>query len=530
MRTLADKVLLAHQRSVPLVAITTADPRSTLRSVTQRLRKDSDSSAMVAVEWDLVQGLRGVTPEGREWEEGCKGSGSQDETGFPRPDPTVNDPVAFLGLIRGLPADSVAFFHSAHRFLLDTPEFTGVSQGIANLRDLFKENNRTLILLCPDIQLPAELQDDVMVFDEPLPTREELEGIVDRVHRWAGVEGRPLPVNDGVRAAAADYVTGLSAFAAEQALALALTQEGVNLQLLRELRRRSIEQTPGLTIYKGDERYEDVGGVEYAKEFFGRILGSSHRPRAIVYVDEIEKALAGAGGAASDSSGVSQDILGTLLSFMEDSRVNGTICFGPPGCSKSLIAKATGNQGNIDTIQFDIGALKGSFVGQSERNIRRALKVIDAASAGRSYWIATCNAVKPLPGPLLRRFTHGILFFDLPEGQERKAIWQVHLRHYALTGDRGMDLPDDRDWTGADVRNCCELARDFNITPREASRYILPVAVSNPELVAELRREAQGHYKSAATGEIYQRSTSPSLPPAPLRPPPREPRAPWLET
>lgn len=511
MATLSDRVLRAHRCSVPLAAITTADPRFTARSLARDLTERVTAGPLVAVEWDLVEGLGGLNDAGQDWVERWLGEASRlRSTQFddgPAPDPTIGKPVDFLIAARQLPARSIAFFHNAHRFLEGSDRAVAVVQALSNLRDRFKTNFRTLVLLGPDIRLPAELKDDVVIFEEPLPGKEELGKIVDASHLVSAGDGGGtirIPLDDKQRAWIIDSVAGLSAFGAEQVLAMAMTKEGCNLDIVRELRRRTIEQTPGLSIYKGGEAYGDIGGIAYAKEFFGKVLASRNAPRAIVYVDEIEKAIAGASGHLADSSGVSQDILGTLLSFMEDRRCNGTICFGPPGCSKSLIAKATGNQGKIDTIQLDVGGLKGSYVGESERNIRQALKVIDAASAGRSYWIATCNSLTALPAPLLRRFTHGVMFFDLPDAEERQVIWKVHERAFGLEDWQVRARPDDKSWSGADIRNCCELAHEFEITVLEASRHIGPVAVSSPELIEGLRQQAHARYKSASTGELYR--------------------------
>jgi hypothetical protein len=52
---------------------------------------------------------------------------------------------------------------------------------------------------------------------------------------------------------------------------------------------------------------------------------------------EIEKALAGSGG--SDTSGVSQGMLGALLTFMQDEGATGCIFIGPPGAAKSAPSK-----------------------------------------------------------------------------------------------------------------------------------------------------------------------------------------------
>jgi AAA+ superfamily predicted ATPase len=90
----------------------------------------------------------------------------------------------------------------------------------------------------------------------------------------------------------------------------------------------------------------------------------------------------------------------------------GMIFIGPAGCAKSAIAKACGNETKRPTICLDFSGLKGSYVGESEGNLRSALKVIDAVGQNSSLFIATCNSIGVLPPELRRRFNLGIFFFS----------------------------------------------------------------------------------------------------------------------
>ena len=62
------------------------------------------------------------------------------------------------------------------------------------------------------------------------------------------------------------------------------------------------------------------------------------------------------------------------------------------GTAKSMVAKAAGNSAGVLTIKLDLGALKGGIVGESEANIRQALKVIQAVSGGKPFFVATSNS------------------------------------------------------------------------------------------------------------------------------------------
>jgi hypothetical protein len=273
-----------------------------------------------------------------------------------------------------------------------------------------------------------------------------------------------------------------------------------------------VNDTPGLQVWSGAERFDTLGGLEQIKGLLRRILAGRQAPQTIVFLDEIEKALAGATGPVGDSSGVSQDALGCLLSHMQDRGAAGLIFVGPPGTAKSAVAKAAGAEGGIPTLRFDLGATKGSLVGESEQKVRQALKVIDAVSDGRGLWIATCNKVAVLPPELRRRFKFGTIFFDLPDEDERAAIWRIYRRKYDLPADD--PLPADAGWTGAEVETCCQLAWQLRIPLREAAGYIVPVSQAAPEAIEELRRQAEGRYLSASSAGVYRRPTPPEPKPA----------------
>lgn len=295
---------------------------------------------------------------------------------------------------------------------------------------------------------------------------------------------------------------GLSAFAAEQAVALSMSKAGVRMDRLWTRKIQMVNDTPGLAVWSGHERFDALGGLEQAKTMLRRILAGRQAPQAIVFLDEIEKALAGAAGPVGDSSGVSQDMLGALLSYMQDRGAAGLIFVGPPGTAKSAVAKAAGNEAGVPTLRLDLGATKGSLVGESEQRIRQALKIIDAVSDGRTLWIATCNKVAILPPELRRRFKFGTVFFDLPDAAERAAIWRLYLTRYELP--ETDPCPVDAGWTGAEIETCCQLAWQLQIRVREAARYIVPVAQAAPEAIEDLRRQAAGRYLSASYAGVYR--------------------------
>ena len=147
----------------------------------------------------------------------------------------------------------------------------------------------------------------------------------------------------------------------------------------------------------------------------------------------------------------------------------GIIMVGAAGTGKSLGAKVTADILERPLISMDMGAVFGSLVGQSESNMRLAIKTIEAVapcvlmideiekglsgskSSGSTdggtgsrvmgsllswmndkesevYIVATSNDVTALPPELLRKGRFDELFYvDLPNDEERAIIFGIHL-------------------------------------------------------------------------------------------------------
>jgi hypothetical protein len=478
----------ARRVSTPLICARTADPASALGLVQQSLNGNAESVPVVV--WDILSGLRPANSAAKE-----NLSRVLDER-----DPSTVGPADALVLAAGMADDSLLVFSNAHRFWNDS----AVAQGVWNLRDRFKANGSMLVLLAtPGAALPAELSQDILVLDEPLPSAEDLARIVKETFAAAEID---CPAPDEERKAV-DALLGLSAFPAEQVLAMSLSKSGLDTEQLWERKRQVIEQTPGLAVWRGGESFADIGGCENIKRFLQAVISGEEAARVVVFVDEIEKAFAGTG---TDLSGVKTEMTGTMLSWMQDREADGVVLIGPPGTAKSAIAKATGTTAGIPTIAFDFGAMQNSLVGASGERLRAALQVVDAVSSGRSLWIATCNSIGVLPPELRRRFTLGTFFFDLPTKEERAAIWKIYIAKYGVSGVR----PDDEGWTGAEIKECCRKAYRLRISLQESAQYIVPVSRSAAEQIKTLRQQASGKFLSASHPGIYQLQDAAVMPKA----------------
>lgn len=469
---LVEQIKAALRVSVPLVSIDTPDPAATVAAVQEGVNGDRPK-----MQWDIV---RGVLPLNDLASDAIARAGGAEEA--------IMNPVGAMTFASKLPQRSMLFVLNASRYLDDS----AFIQAVWNLRDQFKQSQRMVILLSPSLRLPPELTNDVVSLSEPLPDQERVSAIIQEVHAAAALE-----VSEDTLLKATAATTGLPAFQVEQLTAMSLTPDGLVLDDLWERKCRQIEQTPGLSVYRGGETFDSIGGVAYAKMRFYRICVGRYSPQAIIWIDEIDKQMAGEG----DLSGISQDQLGAMLTYMETKKVKGILCVGPPGCAKSLIAQAAGNEAGIKTIGMDFGAMKGGIVGQSETQMRDALKVISSVSNERPLFVATCNRTDKLNTALMRRFPT-VFYFDLPTREEKEKIWPIHVSRLGIAA---QDIPNDDLWAGADIRNCCESAWEEDISLLEAATGIVPVGIRSALEIEALRQQANGTYISASHGGIYRR-------------------------
>lgn len=487
MLKLTDQFHAARKVSVPLVVIRTADPAATMDSLKSAAVVEGSPAPLL--KWDIAQGIAPLNDEGKDAL--AKMAGNDDLE-------ALQDPSTALKAALRLPPQSVLFFLNAHRYLTNEPSGAVVTQAIWNLRDRLKADRRTWVGLCPDIQLPPELQQDVLVLDEPLPNPEQLKEIIEAQYKAAGMK----EPEDGIMARAVDAVCGTAAFSAEQASAMCLTKNGLDIESLWQHKFQIIEQTKGLSVDRGIETFSDIGGLDQIKRFSTGLMGGAKPPRIVCRIEEIEKMMAGARG---DLTGVSQDALQVILTEMEDQDYAGIIAVGPPGSGKSLYSKSLGKTFGIPAITLDLGAAKGSLVGESESFIRAVMKTVRTIGGkGGAFFVATSNKLDIVPPELRRRFRFGIWYWDLPTDEERKSIWKINLKKYDLNG-KGHKLPNDADWTGADIRSVCEIAWRLNCSLLDASGYIVPVAKSDPQGIENLRTIANQRYLSASYPGTYKK-------------------------
>lgn len=505
MSKIIETVRAARNVSVPVIAIQTPDQVALMQDLSNALGDQIEigprqQRAMPKVVWDRLNGMRGLNQAGREALAKWGGPADVGES--------TKYPEDALKRAEQLPEYAVVFMMNMHRFLDDAP----VTTGVLNLRNPFKTTMRMLVMLGPAFRVPTELQHDVIVLDQPMPSSEELTEVVSKTYAAAKKSVPSLPnLETGVLDKAVNAVRGLATFDTEQVISMSLRKNGLDLDDAWERKRITINQTQGLTVARSNVTWADLGGHARLREFSANIRDGRETPICVFMLDEVEKMLAASGGIGpGDSSGVSQDQKGVLLRTMEDLGWVGLLAVGPPGTGKTAAGQAFAHDLGAEFVKGDFGGMKNSLVGASEQAVRESFRVVEGIGGSRVLVFATANELSAVTPDMRRRFWLGRWYFDLPDGPEKDAIWQIHL------GRVGFDLesawperPDDTDWTGAEIRNCCTIAHRLGIPLKEAATYIVPVAKEMPEQVDRLRDLAHGRFLSTSYRGTYDKEKAP---------------------
>lgn len=489
----------ARAVSTPLIAIATPDQPATIAGIAERLGPE-----VPVVEICAAEGLRGRNPTGQALATLLikeRLSGRQELS---------RDLMWCLRTMHEMPQRTCLFFHNAQLWL----DQGVIIQGIANLRETNPGTGRTLILLGPTITLPPALVQDVLTLREPLPNDDQLSQTLDLILNSSS-EQLDSPVDEETRRKAIEAVRGLSQFAAQNAIAWSLSRKGINLERLWGVKRRQVQQVRGVRFGTATHSFDQVGGLTAFRNYMVRV-GKGRRPiAALVFIDEIDKAMQGSVGESGDS-GVSADRLAVLLQFMEEHKIRGSLLVGVPGAGKTYVTEAVANTLTVPALKLDLGAMLGGIIGQSQQQVREALDVVYAVGGDRIFFLATCNRLESLPPELRRRFKIGPWFFDLPSREEKDAVWLIALEQAGLEAQRAevdFDIdqarPADPDWTPDDITKCVTTAYDLDISLIEAAQLVVPVAHQDPESVQRLRDLADHQFLAASYPGKYQKPSTP---------------------
>ncbi|RMG24145.1 MAG: AAA family ATPase [Armatimonadetes bacterium] len=367
--------------------------------------------------WSLTKGFRPPLPAKRS-----------------EPPQRLSPELEALAHLHGAPENAIFVLKDFHHWMSDYR----VQRLLRDLAETMKVKNQTLILLSPVLRLPPELEKDVTVVDFGLPTEEEIAEVLDSlVHATRDREGLDLHLSPEQRELLLKTCLGLTLDEVESVFSRSLVQcKTLRPDVVLEEKKQIIRKSGLLEYYPATESFREVGGMEYLKEWLKR--------RSKSFTE------------AAEEFGLPPP--------------KGVLLLGVQGCGKSLVAKTIASHWNLPMLRMDVGRIFGSLVGQSEANVRRAIQIAEGVApcvlwadelekgfaglqgSGMSdsgttarvfatfltwmqektspvFFVATANDVSKLPPELLRKGRFDEVFFiDLPDTEERREIFAIHLR------------------------------------------------------------------------------------------------------
>jgi len=230
---------------------------------------------------------------------------------------------------------------------------------------------------------------------------------------------------------------GLTFFEVQKIITQAVVEDGVlgreDITRVLQAKRQIIERSGVLEYFPHEHRMGDIAGLHNLKDWL--------RKRQAAFADP----------KRAKEYGLSPP--------------KGLLLIGVQGCGKSLCAKAVASEWQLPLIRLDPSNLYNRYVGETEKNLKRAIKLAeqmapvvlwideiekalsqDDAEGGPAqrifgtflawlqdkkesvFAIATANDISKLPPELMRKGRFDEIFFvDLPGEDARQRIWQIHL-------------------------------------------------------------------------------------------------------
>jgi hypothetical protein len=394
-----------------------------------------------------------------------------------------------------------------------------VVRGMRDIASTFIKSGSTAVISGGSIHLPAELTREAVPFDLHLPDHDELQQMVRQILRTLNRQ-HEVSVTlgaDGMESLL-QALSGLTLNQARQAVAWAVLDDNAlsAADIPRLLRRKgdAVREEGLLEFYPLDDNTFQLGGLEHLKAWLERArVGFTPEARALGLPPP-----------------------------------RGVLIVGVQGCGKSLAAKVIARAWKQPLLKLDAGRLYDKFIGESEKNLQKALDFAEAiapcilwideiekgfasggdADAGLSQrmlgsfltWLqereasvfvaATANEVLALPPELLRKGRFDEIFFvDLPDGRSREEIFRIHLalrRQDPSTFNLSALVAASDGFSGAEIEQAITAGLYRALHDKqpmtdaslcEELHGTQPLSVARREDVERLRETARGRFVPA---------------------------------
>ena len=382
---------------------------------------------------------------------------------------SITDLYSFLDTLysEGIKTNVFLLIKNAEEEMKDSKNIAYIKK-IAETRYSSPDYNFTIIVISEAETVPKELEKFTSILDIPNMSKDEIEKYILKFSKDNNIKVDEKDIGE-----VAISLKGLTKLEIDHVLNMIIeSKNNISISgrdIIIKEKGQIIKKSSILEIIDFKEKIEDIGGLEGLKEWL--------KSKAQVFrrLDEAKK-------------------------FGVDTP-KGVLLVGMPGCGKSLAAKASARLFNVPLLRLDIGRLLGKYVGESEHNMRVALKTaesispcilwideIEKAFAGINqdggasditkrlfgqfltwlqekentvFVVATANDITAFPPEFLRKGRFDEIFFiDFPNEEEREKIFKIHLEKRGKLNDK-IDIKELAEKTigycGSDIEEVVKM-------------------------------------------------------------------------
>ncbi len=350
----------------------------------------------------------------------------------------LQEPGELLKHIKSNPVASIYVLPDFHPYL-DDPITVRLLKEIALN---YEQTPSTIIFVSHDFDVPPEIKMYTAHFELALPSTATLENIIrEEAMKWSEknkfqkVKTDQKSLDQMIR-----NLSGLTAMDARRLIRRAIENDGAinedDMPEVMEAKYKLLDRDGALTFEHDTAKFTEVGGLRKLKRWL--------KLRKDVFLGD-DKTL---------------------------EPPKGVLLVGVQGGGKSLAAKAIAGMWGLPLLRLDMGGLYNKYIGETEKNLRDAIKTAEvmspcvlwideiekAISSGGSdsdqgtsrrmlgtiltwmsekeksiFIVATANEIDRLPPELIRKGRMDEIFFvDLPVAEVRADIFEIHLKKREL--------------------------------------------------------------------------------------------------
>lgn len=394
-----------------------------------------------------------------------------------------------------------------------------------------RDYDTTIIIVSSVLRVPQEIEKYVSFLEIDFPNEKEINRLIDEHIEVNFYDKNKFKEED--REKLMPSLKGMTAFEIDRMLDMAMSSNGSlsaeDTEMILRQKKQMVKKSGLLELIDTPENLDSIGGMDALKKYL------TNKAQIVKRIADARRY-----GVAVPK---------------------GVFIVGMPGCGKSLCAKASAALFESPLLKLDMGSMMGKYVGESETNLRKAIRIAEAAApcvlwideiekgfsgvggnndimtrmfgyflswmqdkTSSVYVIATANNADALPPELKRKGRFDEIFcVNLPNSEERKAIFTVHLNKKERKGcvkgtiDYQQLATATTGFNGADIESVVNEAIEESFLENKSSlsteklieiaNRTVCISKSCKQQIENMKKAfAENSFKDATTGKITNTS------------------------